>query len=263
MAYITYKKKEIHYSDYGKGDTIILLHGFTEDLRIWKQFSARLSKNYRTLCIDLPGHGKSECIALTHTMEIMADTVSAILKKLKIKKCLLIGHSMGGYVTLAFASKYPGMLKGFGLFHSHCFADSEDDKRNRMRTIEIVKKDRFGFLGMFIPGLFPEESREKFRKEIDFLMWCAREIPREGIIAALRGMKERLDQTELLKSTKLPVLFILGLKDSKAPVSKLWDMISLPALSESLILRDCGHMGYIEAPEMTLRTIKNFARRVF
>lgn len=263
MPYITFKKKEIHYTDHGKGDPIVFLHGFTEDLRIWKQFSARLSKNYQVVCIDLPGHGKSECLSDTHTMEIIADTVSAVIKYLKLKKCLLIGHSMGGYVTLAFAAKYSHLLQGFGLFHSHCFADSDVDKRNRSRTIEVVKKDRFGFLSSFIPGLFPEESRETFLKEIEFLIWCAREIPREGIVASLKGMQERIDQTDLLKSTKLPVLFILGLKDSKAPAARLWEMITLPAVSECLILRDCGHMGYIEAPEITLKAVKNFARRVF
>ena len=263
MPFIAFLKKEIHFTDEGKGDTIVLLHGFTEDLRIWKQFSARLSRNYRVICIDLPGHGKSECIAENHSMELMADSVSAVLRKLKVKKCLLIGHSMGGYVTLAFASKHTRMLKGFGLFHSHCFADSPEDKKNRTRTIEVVKKDRFGFLSVFIPGLFPDEVRRKFHKEIEFLMWCARAIPREGILAALRGMRERKDMTSLLKSTKLPVLFILGLKDSKAPVARLWDMISLPSVSESLILRDCGHMGYIEAPDITLKAVKNFARRVF
>ena len=263
MPYITYKHKELHYTDKGKGNAIVLLHGFTEDLRIWKTFTEKLSRNHRVLCIDLPGHGKSDCLAETHTMELMADAVSAVIKKLEIKKCLLIGHSMGGYVTLAFASKYPRLLNGFGLFHSHCFADSQEDKRNRTRTMELIKRNRFGFLSSFIPGLFPEEVQDKFRKEIDFLMWCAKEIPAEGILAAQRGMRERKDQCALLKSTKLPVLFILGLKDSRAPVTRLWDMISLPAISESLILRDCGHMGYIEAPEVTLKAVKHFARRVF
>ena len=263
MAFITFKRKEIHYTEKGRGDTIVLLHGFTEDLRIWKQFSARLSKNYRVICIDLPGHGRSDCLAETHTMELLAESVSAVLKHNQVKTCLMIGHSMGGYVSLAFASKYPRMLKGFGLFHSHCFADTPEDKKNRRRTIEVVKKDHFGFVSLFIPGLFPEDVQKKFSKEIEFLKWCAREIPREGIIAAQKGMLVRKDQTELLKTTKLPVLFILGLKDAKAPVAKLWDMISLPAISESLILRDCGHMGYIEAPEITLKALRNFARSVF
>lgn len=257
-----YKKREINFTDYGAGGAIVLLHGFTEDLRIWKDFSIELALSHRVVCIDLPGHGRSECLAETHTMELLADAVSAVLKHLKIKKCLMIGHSMGGYVTLAFAAAHSSMLGGFGLFHSHCFADSHEDKINRQRTIEVVKKDRFGFMSMFIPGLFPEESRKKYRKEISFLQECAGEIPSEGIIAALKGMKERKDQTRLLRKTKLPVLFILGLKDSRAPISRAWEMISLPAISACLILRECGHMGYIEAPDVTLETIRNFARRV-
>jgi pimeloyl-ACP methyl ester carboxylesterase len=263
MPSIDYKHRSIHYTDGGKGDTLVLLHGFTEDLRIWKKFSASLSRQFRVICIDLPGHGKSDCLAATHTMELMADMISAVLKSLKVRKCLMIGHSMGGYVALAFAARHAGMLRGFGLFHSHCFADSDEDKKNRSRTIELVKRDRAGFLAAFIPGLFPEESRKKFAREIEFLQWCARETPAEGIVAALRGMRERKDRTGLLRKTRLPVLFILGLRDSKAPVARLWDMISLPSVSESLVLRDCGHMGYIESPEVTLETLRNFARRVF
>lgn len=263
MPSVIFKRKEINYTDQGKGDAIVLLHGFTEDLRIWKQFSSKLSRNFRVICIDLPGHGKSECLAATHTMELLAEAISTVIKQSKIKKCLLIGHSMGGYVALAFASKFPGMLRGFGLFHSHCYPDSPQEKINRSRTIEIVEKDHYNFLSMFIPALFPDEARKKFQKEIEFLQWCAGEIPKEGIIAALKGMRERKDMSDLLKSTRLPVLFILGLKDSRAPVSRLWDMISLPAVSETLILRECGHMGYIEAPEATLKAIRNFAARVF
>jgi len=263
MPYTVFKRKKIHFTDCGKGDVIVLLHGFTEDLCIWDKFAARLAKKFRIICVDLPGHGKSECVSGTHSMELQAEAVSMVLKHLKIKKCLMIGHSMGGYVTLAFAGKYPDRLKGFGLFHSHCFADSAEEKKNRTRTISVVQTDRFGFVAAFIPGLFPAEVRHKFRKEIGIMVKRAKEIPKEGIIAALRGMRERKDQAAMLKSTKLPVLFILGLKDPKAPIGRLWEMISLPGISETLILRECGHMGYIEAPETTLKVVKDFAAKVF
>jgi pimeloyl-ACP methyl ester carboxylesterase len=115
----------------------------------------------------------------------------------------------------------------------------------------------------FITSLFPEGSRRKFGKEIKMLVKRAKEIPKEGIIAALKGMKIRKNQSALLKSINVPVLFILGLKDSKAPLDRLWKMISLPQRSECLILRNVGHMGYIEAPEETLRMIKGFARKAF
>ena len=213
--------------------------------------------------MDLPGHGQTECVSGMHSMELQAEAVQRVLDHLKVEKCLMVGHSMGGYVTLAFAGKYPGRLAGLVLFHSHCFADSAEEKKNRTRTISVVQADRFGFVAAFIPGLFPAETRTKFRKEIKELVKRAKEIPKEGIIAALRGMRERKDQAALLKSTKLPVLFILGMKDPKAPLSRFWEMISLPAHGESLILRDCGHMGYIENPGVTLKAVKHFAAKVF
>jgi len=261
MPVIKFRKKNIFYTDKGSGKAIVLLHGFTESSKIWTGFTAELSKKYRVITIDLPGHGKSDCLEAVHTMELMADAVFSLLKKLKIRKCLMTGHSMGGYVTLAFAEKYPEMLRGFCIFHSHCYADSPDDRENRDRVISVVGQDKFSFVAQFIPALFPPEVHQKFSKQIKRLIRRAAKMEKEGIIAALEGMKVRKDQTELLRSTELPVLFILGLKDAKAPLPKLWEMISLPAVSETLLLRDCGHMGYIEEPEKTLEALESFSRR--
>ncbi len=260
MATIKFKKKNINYTDNGKGKVIVLLHGFTESLAIWKHFTTELSVKYRVVTIDLPGHGKSESVEAVHSMELMAEVVYALLKKLRISRCLMVGHSMGGYITLSFAAAYPEMLKGFGLFHSHCYADSPQEQENRTRTISIVNQDKFSFIAQFIPGLFPLEVHKKYAKEIQKLVQRAAKMHKDGVIAALEGMKSRKDQSELLKSTPLPVLFILGLKDSRAPVSRLWEMISMPAVSQTLLLRENGHMGYIEAPETTLGAIQAFAK---
>jgi len=256
------QKKNINYIDEGKGKVIVLLHGFTESLRIWDSFAAQLSKKYRVITIDLPGHGKSDCISEVHGMELMADVIFDVLKKLRIGKCLMVGHSMGGYITLAFAAKYPKMLLGFSLFHSHCFPDTKAEQENRDRTINIVNQDKFSYVAQFIPSLFPVEVHKKYSKQIERLIQRASKMSKEGVIAALEGMKVRTDQTELLKTAKLPVLFILGLKDSRAPLTRLWEMISMPAFSETLILRDCGHMGYIESPDETYEAIQAFARKV-
>ena len=256
------QKMNINYIDEGKGKVIVLLHGFTESLRIWDSFATQLSKKYRVVTIDLPGHGKSDCISGIHSMELMADVISDVLNKLRIGKCLMVGHSMGGYVTLAFAAKYPKMLLGFSLFHSHCFPDTTAEQENRDRTINIVNQDKFSYVAQFIPSLFPVEVHKKYSKQIERLIQRASKMSKEGVIAALEGMKVRKDQTELLKTTKLPVLFILGLKDSRAPIPRLWEMISMPAVSETLILRDCGHMGYIESPGETYEAIQAFARKV-
>ena len=262
MKAFKFQKKNIFFTDKGKGKNIVFLHGFTESSRIWKNFSERLSKKYRVICIDLPGHGKSENIDGCHDMDLQAEVVHTLLKKLAVKKCLMVGHSMGGYVTLAFAGKYPEMLRGFCLFHSHCFADSPEEQENRNKTIHIVHEDKFSFISQFIPQLFALESREKFAGPIEKLVKQASEMTKEGVIGALEGMKVRHDQVELLMTTPLPVLFILGLKDPKAPISKLWEMITMPSHSEVLILRDCAHMGYIKAPEETLGSIKGFAKKI-
>ncbi|MCX6305350.1 MAG: alpha/beta hydrolase [Bacteroidetes bacterium] len=261
MPAIKIQKKNINVTDEGTGKIIVLLHGFTESLKIWTSFSLQLSKKYRVITIDLPGHGKSDSIDKIHSMELMADVVHEVLKKLKVGKCLMVGHSMGGYVTLAFAAKYPGMLKGFSLFHSHCFADTATEQENRNRTITIVGQDKFSYVAQFIPSLFPVEVHKKFSKQIERMIQRASKMEKEGVIAALEGMKIRKDQSDLLKKTLLPVLFILGQKDSKAPHARLWEMIALPAVSETLLLRECGHMGYIEAPNETLNALAGFARK--
>jgi pimeloyl-ACP methyl ester carboxylesterase len=263
MKNIRFKSRKIFFHDKGEGSVIVLLHGFTESSGMWKEFSRELSKKYRVICIDLPGHGKSETLDGCHDMDLQAEVVRAVLKKRKIGKCLMVGHSMGGYVTLAFAAKYPEMLCGFSLFHAHCFADSREEQENRARTIRIVNDDKFAFISQFIPQLFPLEVHKKFSRQIDKLIREASGMSKEAVIAALEGLKARPDRVETLLTTTLPVLFILGLKDSKAPLDRLWEMITMPAHSESLILRNCGHMGYIEAPDETLAAIKGFARKVF
>jgi pimeloyl-ACP methyl ester carboxylesterase len=261
MSFILFDTKLIYFKVSGQGPSIVLLHGFTESQKIWDHYVRALSKDFRVITIDLPGHGKSESIAAVHTMELQADLVYAILRKAGVKKCIMTGHSMGGYVTLAFARRYPGKLKGICIFHSHCFADSPEDVENRNRTIELVRKDKFRFLRNFITNLFPPEVKRKYAKEINQLVEEAENMPKESIIAALEGMKIRTDQSSFLADTKLPVLFILGLKDSKAVIPRLWEMISLPSHSESLILKDTGHMGYIESPDETLEAIRHFSMR--
>lgn len=262
MATIKFQKKSIFFTDEGTGKVIVLIHGFTESSLIWKSFATKLAKKYRVITIDLPGHGKSESIGTIHTMEIMADAVFTLLKSCKVGRCLMIGHSMGGYVTLAFAEKYPEKLKGFSLFHSHCFADTSAEHENRNRTIAIVGQDKFSYVAQFIPSLFPVEVHKKYARVIKRMIRQASKMHKDGVIAALEGMKNRKDQSGLLTKTELPVLFILGLKDSRVPAARIWDMISLPEGSETLLLRQCGHMGYIEEPQKTYAAIVGFAKKV-
>ncbi len=261
MNNITFQKKKIFYNDEGKGKVIVLLHGFMESSKIWKDFAAVLSKAFRVITIDLPGHGKSENLGEVNDMESMAQAVYKVLRQLRVTKCLMIGHSMGGYVTLAFAEQYQQVLKGFGLIHSHPFEDTAENRETRDRTIQLVKMEKLSFITRFFPELFPPESIMKFQKDIDKLINRAGKMSKEGVIGALEGMKVRTDKTEILKNAQVPVLFVIGMKDAKIPVDRSWEMISLPARSEVHLFKDVSHMGFIEAPVETLQAIYCFARQ--
>jgi len=260
---INFQYHQLYYSLSGKGQTIVLLHGFLESMDIWSEFSSQLSKEFQVISIDLPGHGKSSCISETHSMDLMAESVKAVMDHLKIQNCVMIGHSMGGYVTLAFAAKYPENLNGFGLFHSHAAADSDEVKLNREKTIQLIENDRMGFIQMFIPGLFATANRKKFDMAIQILKKQAAETPKDGIIAALRGMKERPDRTPVLKAIQHPVLFILGKEDTRILLDMAMEQASQANRSEIQILKEVGHMGYIEDEQYTLNTIKYFTKKCF
>lgn len=260
---ILYKGKKVYFRDKGEGNTIVLLHGFLENQDMWDYFVKKLSLEFRVITIDLPGFGKSESYGRVHLMEQMAVCVNHVLKECGVNKCLLFGHSMGGYVTLAFASKYPGKLKGFGLLHSHALDDTPEARVNRSRAIEVVNSDRRAFIFNFFPELFATENVSKYQKEIKKLHADAMETLPGAIIAALEGMKSRTNKLDVLVKSKVPVLFILGKQDSRIPFEKTLAQAALPATSEILVLDNVGHMGHIEAREKTLKAIKGFARKVF
>ncbi len=259
---ITFRNKKINYKIDGQGNAIVLLHGFLESLNIWDNFSEELSKYFKVIRIDLPGHGKSENIDNVHTMELMADPVKAVLDQENIDKCVMVGHSMGGYTTLAFADQYPGYLNGFALFHSAAHADSDEVKANRDRTVKIVESDRAGFINNFIPSLFALENIKRFSKEIEELKKQAGKTSKEGIVAALKGMKERGEKLSLLKSTTIPVMYIIGKEDSRIPTEVALEQVALPYRCSVTLLGGVGHMGYIEAKEETLFAVRCFAESI-
>lgn len=260
---IKFKDKNINFNDCGKGDVIVLLHGFLETLNIWNIFAKKLSEKYRIITIDLPGHGKTENFSQTHTMDFMAECVKEVLDYLSIKKCVMIGHSMGGYVSLCFAEKYKDYLKAFGLFHSHAAADNKEKAINRERTIAIVKLNHKGFIKKFIPELFTDENKETYKSKIIEHLETANLMTKESIISALEGMKERTSKLELLINFDKPILFVVGKKDKRYPFNKIIAEAMLPKKSEISIYDDVAHMGFIEAENETLKTIECFAYKAF
>ena len=254
--------KKIFYSDVGKGKTIVLLHGYLESAEIWNSFAKSLAKKYRVLSFDIPGHGKSEIISEYHTMEVLSSAISKALKKLEVKKCFMIGHSMGGYITLMFNKLYPEQLSGFSLFHSHPFADTEETKNKRTREINLVKDGKKDLISKVnIPNAFADENLEKFKKKVDSAIQIALNIPAEGIIANLHAMINRPDLSESLANTKLPFLFIVGEKDNYIDINSVVPKVKLPKHSDFCVLKESGHMGFIEEKEKAVLCLEDFLKK--
>jgi pimeloyl-ACP methyl ester carboxylesterase len=253
----------INYSDTGTGNVIVFLHGFLETSAIWDDFTEQLSGQFRIIAMDLPGFGDSGVLAEEHSMELMATELRNILEIEGVSKCVLVGHSMGGYVAMAFAELYPAFLKGLILFHSHTGADSEEAKANRDRAVKIVEKDKIEFITSFIPELFAPHNRKVYNKEIALLSDLAAQNSKEGIIAAIKGMKNRKDRTALLNKLKCPVLFIAGKYDTRAPLDLVLSQVDSSEKAVVAILEDSGHMGFIEARDETLEIINDFASTVW
>jgi len=260
-----YKKKKIGYKIQGKGkkNSIVLLHGFLETMNIWHTLGNKLSKDFQVISIDLPGFGKSEMIESIHTMDLMAEVVNKVLISLGVKKFMMVGHSMGGYVALALAEKHPSKLKGLVLFHSHASQDTPEAKVNRERSIKVIKSDRGNYIYHFMPDLFAPDNVEKFQAEIQNLIDEARSTASENVVAAQNGMKLRTDKLNCLAKADHPIMFIAGKKDSRIPIENIIEQAKLPKHSELIMLSEVGHMGFIEARAKTENIIQSFAQRVF
>lgn len=260
---VRYKDALISFEDRGTGNAVVLIHGFTESSSVWEFFVENLVDAYRVITIDLPGHGESECIGEVHPMEQMAEIIKTVLDHQEVTEAVVIGHSMGGYVALAMARIYPGLFRGLGLFHSTSLADSEEGRISRERSIKLIREDHQAFLFNFIPELFAPENRERFAHEIDALVQAAKKMTKKAVIAAQEGMKCRSSSLDVLINAKFPVMFIAGQKDSRVPFENIWVQMALTEEAHSLILRNVGHMGYLEAKHQTFDFTRAFIQSCY
>ena len=242
--FISYKKVAIRYTDSGQGKPIVLLHGFLESISMWKNLTPVLRKKFRVVAIDLPGHGASGCLGYIHTMSEMADVVKAVIAELKLDDIIMIGHSMGGYVALAYAEKYGMDLIGLCLANSTASADDEYRILNRDRAIAAVNQNHKTFVRLAIPGLFRPKNRRLFSKEIQQLKEEALLMTIQGIVAALAGMKERPGREHILRAAPFKTLMIVGKKDPVLSYELMIDQAK--TLDMEFIELEDGHMSYIE-----------------
>ncbi len=256
MSTLLYKNLKVNYTSTGKGPAVVLLHGFLENISMWKELVPQLSQNNRVICIDLLGHGKTESLGYIHTMEDQAEMVKFVLDQLNVNQGIFIGHSMGAYVALAFAEKYPKEIKGLVLLNSTALPDEEDKKLNRERSIQAIKQYPDTFVKLAIPNLFSEENKTRFKPEIEVLTKEALKTPQQGIIAALEGMKIRKDRTFIYNSADYPILMIISKKDPALDVASLYKQLE----DTQVMLYEFpnGHMSYIENYPEIVDVLNNF-----
>lgn len=250
----------VYVSDSEKGEKcVVLLHGYLESLRVWDDFVGLLTDKVRVVAIDIPGHGRSSNIAPVHTMELMADVVAGVLDALQIDKVTLVGHSMGGYISLAFCAAYAERLEGLVLLSSSPNPDTELKRENRRREIALVKAGKKDMLARVAPEAgFAEMNRDSLRRYINNLVEQVHITDDEGIVALLGGMIERKDQNEMLRSSRVRQLFIMGTHDGYIPVEAAQEFIAKNPQAKVAWLDKSGHMGFIEEPEACATALLEF-----
>jgi pimeloyl-ACP methyl ester carboxylesterase len=226
---------------------------------MWRDLIPHISNTHHVVCVDLLGHGQTGCLGYIHTMEQMAEAVEAVLSHLKVKKATLIGHSMGGYVALAFAEQYPENVEGLCLMNSTAMDDSPEKKLNRDRAIEAVKQNHRSFIRLSIANLFRPKNRMVFSEEIQNIKEEALQFPIQGIIAALEGMKIRKNRVGLFRNAKYKKMMIIGRKDPALQYNTLIDQIKDSDV-EMVEFPD-GHMSYIENKEEFTYSIMHFIEK--
>jgi pimeloyl-ACP methyl ester carboxylesterase len=247
MKNILYKNTTISYTDTGEGNTIVFLHGFLENKTMWKDYVTFFAAKYRVVTIDLLGHGESDSLGYVHEMEENANVVHEVLKTLSIRKAIITGHSMGGYVALAFAELFPKNIKKLVLLNSTSKEDSSEKKTNRTRAIKAVKQNYIAFVSLAIANLFSENNRTRLASEIEKVKEEALKTPLQGIVASLEGMKIRKDREALLRQDIFPTLLILGKKD---PVLNYEESLAqIEDTTAELVSFEDGHMSHIENKE--------------
>lgn len=250
----------LHVCDSQAGEKcVVLLHGYLESMLVWEDFIPYLYKEVRVITLDLPGHGISVVTGEIHTMDFLADTIADALKALGIEKCTLVGHSMGGYVALAFCERHPEMLDGLVLFSSTPNPDTPEKAENRRREIALVKAGKKDMLARVAPAAgFAEQNHTRMRDYIEDLTEQVFITEDEGIVALLNGMIARRDQNEMLRRSPVPQLFILGKKDNYIPPEAAEKIIAEHPQAKVVWLENSGHMGFLEEPEAAARVILGF-----
>lgn len=250
------------YHRSGQGFPIFLIHGFGEDSRIWEN-QLKLTERYTVYKPDLPGSGNSALLDSTSSIDELAAWILAILDQEGLDQVIMLGHSMGGYITLAFAHLFPERLKAFGLLHSTAFADDEAKIENRRKSIKLIENDgKDVFLKAMIPNLYSEQSRKLIPEIIQSHLAMSLNLDSKTLIAYYQAMIYRLDRSETLLHTNSPVLFVIGEDDQVILLAQSLMQCHLPKVSKVKVMQGIGHTSMNECPEELNECLINFCDEV-
>lgn len=249
----------LHYMRLGSGPAMMLLHGFPENGTLWQSIGERLAKDFTVIIPDIPGAGQSSLDAETVSLEEIADSLKGILDKEQISSILLVGHSMGGYITMAFAEKYPSMVAGISLVHSSAGADGEEKKETRRKSISLIRKGgKKPFVQQMVPALFSEGFKQHNHGVIERQIERGLMLKDESMVAFYTAMMNRPDRIANLKGTDMPVQWIIGKEDSVVAPSAVMQQCSLANVNFVSIYPGCAHMSMLEQPDKLYSDLKEF-----
>lgn len=240
-----------------KKPVVVLIHGFAENNQIWQQ-QAALNEQFYVITPDLPGSGQTP-LTEPLSIESMADDVYTMLQTAGVETAVIIGHSMGGYVALALAEKYPAVVKGLGLFHSTAAPDSEEKKEGRLKSINII--EQYGaesFIKQALPNMFSPVYKKQHPEQVEAYVSLGLQCPQASLVAYYRAMMERPDRTAVLSALKVPVLFVIGKDDTAIPLKGVLSQVSMPSTSSIYIFENTGHMGMWEVAEASSLLLEQF-----
>jgi pimeloyl-ACP methyl ester carboxylesterase len=250
--------KPVFYRVVGLGKPVMLVHGFGEDGTIWDYQVDFLKPDYQLIIPDLPGSGKSPGMD-DSSMEQMAEMLLRILDEEQIDQCVLLGHSMGGYITLAFAEKFSARLNAFGLIHSTAYADNDEKKAARRKGIEFIGSNgAFEFLKTSSPNLFSALTKDERPELVDQFISSLSNFSGASLVSYYHAMIARPDRTAVLEKAGIPVLFIMGKYDTAIPLEDMRQQSHLPEKSYIHELQYSGHMGMLEETNEVNRFLKEF-----
>lgn len=243
---------------------LVLLHGFLESPDIWPEFVGDHFSDCQVLMLALPGYGGSADTVTDYSMEAAADAVRAKLEQAGVGRAVLVGHSMGGYVALAFAEKYPGLVAGLGLFHSSALPETEEDAERHQKNRAFIEEHGVArYADEFLQPQLSPTQRESLTHHVEQLQRIAAAVPQAVALGSMAAMSQRPDRRPVLEKATYPVLFIAGKDDRAVPPAKTHEESLLPDHCTVLWLANVGHLGFIERPADTRRAVRQLLESAF